>query len=187
MRISMRTEGGDTVLAGSGEGRSFLARMIEVTGKEPSEPEPLILDFAEIEIATSSYLREAVVRLRDMFRGKRSNFYPIVANATDAVTEELAMLLNDHSDALLACSVDDAGQLSAVEPIGKLEGVLRRTFDLVREHGEIGAVEARTMFPAETETVTAWNNRFSALADRGLVVEFNRGRLKRYKTILGGI
>lgn len=186
MIVAMKTEGCglDGVLAGSAEGRAFLAKMLQMTGRDPAEPEAVLLDFTDIEVATSSYLREAVVHLRDMLRSRRSNFYPVVANGGDAVMEELTMLLNDHGDAMLACVMDKKGKLQNVEPIGRLERVQQRTFDLVVDKGEIGAVEAQALFPAETVTVTAWNNRLAALAGRGLVVELSRGRLKRYRPVL---
>lgn len=186
MVVDMDSEGGGShgVLAGSAEGRAFLANMVQRTGKDPADPEPILLDFTKVEVATSSYLREAVVHLRDMLRSRRSNFYPIVANAGDGVMEELTMLLNDHGDAMLACVIDDKGQPQKVEPIGRLERVQQRTFELVVEKGEIGAVDAQKLFPDETATVTAWNNRLAALAERGLVVEMSRGRLKRYRPIL---
>lgn len=188
MLVDMDADGGGShgVLAGSTEGRAFLASMVQRTGKDPAEPQPILLDFSKIEVATSSYLREAVVHLRDMLRSRRSNYYPVVANATDAVMEELTMLLNDHGDAMLACVIDGAGRAQKVEPIGRLERVQQRTFELVVEKGEIGAVEAQALFPGETATVTAWNNRLAALAERGLVIEMSRGRLKRYRPILMG-
>jgi hypothetical protein len=179
----MRAEQGDGVLAGSVEGRAFLARMMQLVGRGPAEPEPLLLDFSGIAVATSSYLREAVVQTRDMLRGRRSNFYPIVGNANEGVLEELTMLLQDNGDALLACTTDRKGRLNNIQPIGRLEGVQQRTFDLVQERGEIGAVEAQKSFPDETATVTAWNNRFASLAERGLVVEVSRGRLKLYRAV----
>lgn len=186
MVVDMDAEGGacEGVLAGSAEGRSFLAQMVQRTGKDALEPEAVLLDFAKIDVATSSYLREAVVHLRDMLRSRRSNYYPVVANAGDAVMEELTMLLNDHGDAMLACVIDASGQARNVEPIGRLETIQQRTFELVNEKGEIGAVDAQKLFPKETTTVTAWNNRLTALAERGLVVELSRGRLKRYRPIL---
>lgn len=186
MIVDMDAEGGggQGLLAGSAEGRAFLAHMVQKTGKDPAAPEAILLDFSKIDVATSSYLREAVVHLRDMLRSRRSNFYPVVANAGDAVMEELSMLLNDHGDAMLACRIDQHGQAQKVEPIGRLERVQQRTFELVIEKGEIGAVEAQALFPSETVTITAWNNRLAALAERGLVVEMSRGRLKRYRPVL---
>jgi hypothetical protein len=186
MIVTMKTDGGasDGVLAGSAEGRAFLARMVQKTGRDPAEPEAILLDFTGIGVATSSCLREAVVQLRDMLRSRRSNFYPVIANAGDAVMEELTMLLRDHGDAMLACVIDEKGRPQNVEPIGRLERVQQRTFELVVEKGEIGAVEAQALFPGETATVPAWNNRLSALAERGLVVELSRGRLKRYRPVL---
>jgi hypothetical protein len=186
MIVDMEAEGGGThgVLAGSAEGRAFLAHMIQRTGRDPAEPEAILLDFAKIQVATSSYLREAVVQLRDLLRSRRSNYYPVVVNAGDAVMEELTMLLHDHGDAMLACVLDELGHPRRVVPIGRLEKVQQRTFELVVERGEIGAVDAQKLFPGETLTVTAWNNRLAALAERGLVVELSRGRLKRYRPVL---
>ena len=70
MIVTMKTEGGGShgVLAGSAEGRNFLANMVRKTGGYSIEPEAILLDFTGIEVATSSYLREGVVRLRDMLR-----------------------------------------------------------------------------------------------------------------------
>ena len=85
---------------------------------------------------------------------------------------------------MLACTIDADGNPQNVEPIGRLEKVQKRTFELVVEKGEIGAVEAQSLFPEETATITAWNNRLAALAERGLVVELSRGRLKFYRPVL---
>ena len=34
---------------------------------------------------------------------------------------------------------------------------------------------------------TAWNNRLSALASLGVVIEFSEGRAKRYRPLLAGV
>jgi hypothetical protein len=47
--------------------------------------------------------------------------------------------------------------------------------ELMREHRETKAVKQ-----------TAWNNRLSALANMGLVVELSEGRAKRYRSLLAG-
>ena len=58
MEISMRTVGNGSVLAGAVNGKAALRRLLEMASAEPEKPEPLFLDFAGIDVATASYLRE---------------------------------------------------------------------------------------------------------------------------------
>jgi len=61
MRIDMYEVGQRDVLAGALKGRSDLTRLLELAASEPAEPEPAFLDFAKIEVATTSYLRGVLV------------------------------------------------------------------------------------------------------------------------------
>jgi len=81
MRIHMMELVGGAVLAGAVSGRKALAKLIELTDQEPLVPEPVFLDFAGVDVATASFLRETVLAYRDTVRRRRSNFYPVIANA----------------------------------------------------------------------------------------------------------
>jgi len=63
--------------------------MLEHASGEPEKPEQLFLDFSGVQIATASFLRESVFAFRDAIRRRRSNFYPVIANAESAVEDEL--------------------------------------------------------------------------------------------------
>src|ERR1700730_11133033 len=142
MRIDMKRTGGSTVLAGASAGKRALAKLVASTVQEPFEPEPFFLDFLRIEVATASFLRESVLMLRNIVRGQRSNFYPVVANANADIRDELHELVNgQRSDVLIACNLSESGTVSDVVLIGDLEPVQRRTFDLVRKAGETDAGE----------------------------------------------
>jgi len=59
----------------------------------------------------------------------------------------------------------------------------------VQDHGETDAGELMRNHGAREKVkhASAWNNRLSALASLGLVVETRQGRLKRYRPLLKGV
>jgi hypothetical protein len=187
MKISMQDLKGanDRVLAGALAGRKAFSELVEQTSQEPDKPEPLFLDFGEIEVATASYLRESVLAFRDAIRRRRSKWYPVVANAKDGVTEELKVLVGTHGNALMLCDLDGTGTPHQPRLLGDLDPKQRVTFDLVLEHGETDAA-ALMKGHGEREKLTAqtaWNNRLAVLANLGLIVEISQGRAKRYRPL----
>lgn len=172
------------VLAGALRGRSVLAKLLELISREPGEPEPLFLDFAGIEVATASFLRESVLEFRDTVRRRRSNFYPLVANANEVVAEELAVLLAPHREVLMLCTLNDDGKPLDPHLVGDLEPKQRLTFDLVQRRGETDAGELMRIHRESADVrQTAWNNRLASLARLGLVLELRHGRAKRYRPL----
>ena len=190
MLVDMKRLCGSGVLAGASNGKKALAKMVALTVQEPFEPEPVFLDFSKVDVATASFLRETVLSLRNIVRGQRSNFYPVVANANSDIRDELNELVNgQRSDVLITCTRSESGTVSDVALIGELEPVQRKTFDLVRKIGETDAGELMRAHGASDRTTrtTAWNNRLTSLAFLGLVVEVSQGRTKRYKPLFGGV
>ncbi len=189
MRVSMREIGGTEILAGAVGGKSALAKLVATTNREPKQPEPYFLDFANIEVATVSFLRESVMAFRDHVRGRRSKYYPVIANANETVEDELNELVRARGDVLASCKLDQSGDVTELVHIGELEPKQQLTFDLVQNIGETDAGELmRSHGQNEGVThATAWNNRLAALVARGLLVEVSQGRTKRYRPLLGGI
>jgi len=187
MRIHMMELVGGAVLAGAVSGRKALAKLIELTDQEPLVPEPVFLDFAGVDVATASFLRETVLAYRDTVRRRRSNFYPVIANANALVEEELKVLVTSDGNVLMLCALDENNHPHEPRLLGKLDPKQRLTFDLVQRRHETDAAELMREY-GENEGVkqTAWNNRLSALANRGLVVELSEGRAKRYRPLLAG-
>ncbi len=184
MRISMRDLGGLAVLAGALNGRKMLAKLLAHIGQEPLTPEPVFLDFACVEVATASFLRESVLAFRNVVRGRRSNLYPVIANANNTVTDELAVLVAPHGDALMLCALENDGRVHDPRLAGDLDPKQRVTFDLVHQRGETDAGELmREHGESEGVKQTAWNNRLATLAGLGLVVELSQGRAKRYRPL----
>jgi hypothetical protein len=186
MRVDIRAIGQNNVLAGALSGKAALSRLVEATTEEPPKPEPVFLDFSNVEVATASYLRESVLAFRDLVRGRRSALYPVIANPNQAIRDELAELMRSRGDVLMTCTLDAQGVVSNTMLVGTLDPKQQITFNLVREHGETDASELMRAY-GESEGLkhtTAWNNRLAALAARGLLMELSQGRAKRYRSIV---
>jgi hypothetical protein len=169
-------------LAGSPNGMRAFSALREKTAQEPLVAEILFLDFKDVQIATASFLRESVINFRDAVRRQHSNFYPVVANANERVFEELKLLIEAKGGAIMTCFLDEEGKPVKAVLLGELDPKQRLTFDLVSKLGE---VEASSLSRQSSEEVkpTAWNNRLTALAGMGLIVEESQGRAKRYKRL----
>jgi hypothetical protein len=185
----MRDTGKGQVLAGALNGKETLGRLLQMVTVEPEMPEPLFLDFQGIEAATASYLRESIVALRKVIRGRDSHYYPVIANPNEAVSDELVELARARGDVFLTCALAGDGTVSQTTIVGDLEAKQLLTFDLVQQHGEIDAGELMREYGSREKVrhATAWNNRLSALASLGLVVEMRQGRLKRYRPLFQGM
>lgn len=177
--------GTNGVLAGASNGRRWLSDLMERTKNEPSEPEAMYLDFRGIEVATASFLREAVLELRDTLRRRRSKWYPVPANCGDTVSEELRMLVENSKTALTTCVLDSNNVPNEPRVLGVLEPKQELTFQLVQKYKEVEATTLAEKHSDEERLTapTAWNNRLASLVQLGLIVELP-GRPKRYRALL---
>jgi len=184
--ISIRTIAGTAILSGAQRGQTIFAKLINAATSEPSAPEPIFLDFSEIEVATASFLRESVLAFREFVRGRRSMLYPVIANANQAIREELLILIMPRGDAIMSCSLSGEGKVSDASLIGTLDPKQRLAFDLVNVRGETDAGELMRDFGEGLKSATGWNNRLASLAALGVVMEISEGRSKRYRPVLLG-
>ena len=117
-----------------------------------SEAAIVLLDFAGIELATSSFLSELLIPLRDHLRLRRPPGYVVAANANGKVREEMDELLSRIGDALLVCDSADT-KISNLALVGNLDPKLSETLELVRRKGETSAVELHSEFADFTPLV----------------------------------
>ena len=118
---------GQTVLAGAIPGRRVLSGLIAATPSSAA-PTPVFLDFTAIQIATASFLREAVIGFRDYARQSLRNVYPAVANLAPAVAEELDFFVRARGDAMWSCELDSGDTVISAQLIR--EPHLRPALDL---------------------------------------------------------
>jgi hypothetical protein len=185
--ILMLHPGDEPVLAGRLSGkRAFLAALEQLP--DMAEPTLVLLDFAGVDLATSSFLSEAVLPLRDHLRLRGQPGYVVAANLKDDVREEIEEMLRRSGDALLACTTTAGDQIGDVQLCGKLEDKLHETLSLVSRKGETTAARLHEeSHAADPVGATAWNNRLASLATKRLVVEILQGRTKKYRPVLGNV
>jgi hypothetical protein len=184
MKVPMLTGGEEPILAGRLIGKRVFLRALENL-PALTAPSIIALDFHGVDLATSSFLSEAILTLRDLLRTRRPPGYVVVVNLSEKVREELDELLNRSGDALLVGVLTGANKISGAEIAGKLDQKLEETFNLVRRKGETTAIELHSE-SGETDGIgpTAWNNRLAALASKSLLVEIPQGRTKKYRPVL---
>jgi hypothetical protein len=174
----------DPILAGRLSGKRALVAALEQF-PELTEPALVLLDFNGVDLATSSYLSEVLVPLRDHLRLRRQTGYAVAANLSEKVREEIEEMLRRSGDAFLTCATNVSGEISDVQLCGRLDDKLQETLRLVSRKRETTAAqlyeESRTI---DTVGATAWNNRLASLAAKSLVIEILQGRTKKYRPVL---
>src|ERR1039457_3566572 len=144
-RAKIYTLAGTAVLSGTPRGADMFAKLIKQANPQPAHPEPIFLDFLNVEVATASYLRESVLAFRDFVRGKRSMLYPVIANANEEIREELLMLATSSNDAIMSCLLSADGKVSDPALIGSLDPKQQLAFDLVNQRGETDARDRKSV------------------------------------------
>lgn len=175
--------GGRAVLSGAVSGRALLSALIAATPSSAA-PMPVFLDFTKIEVATTSFLREAVIGFRDYSRQSLKNVYPAAANLSPAVAEELEFFVRARGDVLWSCELGSSDNVTSARLIGELDAAQRSTFEAALELHTITAPELAARFADQQIGPTAWNNRLSALATKGLLVERKQGKTKTFSPLL---
>lgn len=185
MKIDMVQIANGPVLSGSVNGKAGFAALVKAIDPEPSIPTPLFMDFRNVDVATASYLRESVFALKTYMRANASRFYPVVANISDEMTDELLIVANAKNDAIMSCRIGVDDRVIDAHLIGSLDPKQKMTFDLVNRLYEVDANRLMEEFgeAEQTTSTTAWNNRLAGLAARGVIREFANGRSKFYRPI----
>ena len=184
-RIALSTfdSGRTGVFAGSVKGKQVFSALVTQTNT-PDTPTRLLLDFTNVDIATGSFLRESVCAFRTHARTQWPFLYPMVANASASIIEELGMCLEPRSDAMIAVTLSASGEISIPSIVGLLDGKQRETMFIVINQRE---VDAPTLALNSKDSATSWNNRLAALVLKGLIVEQSLGRSKRYFPVVEGL
>ena len=174
----------DKVLAGSQAGQEvFLALLKETIN--PSIPTVCYLDFKDVEIATGSFLRESVFAYRRHIRENWPMLYPVIANPSPSIIDELTMYLQLRGEAFVTCTLGDGQIVSNPKIIGVIDGKQQEALQEVLERIETDAPTLAKTTPEQKSTV--WNNRLSALVLRGLLMEVGTGKTKRYRAVIEGL
>ncbi|MDE0539370.1 MAG: hypothetical protein OXH94_11670 [Rhodospirillales bacterium] len=173
------------ILAGSMAGRKIFSAL--VTLEYPKEhSEVCFFDFSQTDLMTQSCFRDSLLAFRDYCRVSLQNVYPVIQNANDLTLEEVNDYLVSQRDAFPACDLDGEGRVTWSGVLGVLDEKQIIALDrIANKKGELTASQLRR--EADGVGTTAWNNRLSALAAKGILMESQKGRAKVYKTVLEGL
>jgi len=175
------------VLAGARSGAALFTKLAALLPPPRSSPEPLLLDFDGVELASASFLRESIFPFKAFTRTARSAWYPVIANSSPDTLDELEVVCSARADSILVCVLSSKMKLSKVSLIGRLDGKQQDAYNFVVSSGGATAktlMEA-TATPADASiSPTAWNNRLSALVEKGVVAEVSAGRQKFYTPLV---
>ena len=174
--------GGQTILSGVHAGRKLFAQLVAQAAPPPQD-EVAYLDCANIMVATGSFLRESILAFRDYARTTLPHLYPVVANPSEAMVEELDFLLKHRKDALWICHLDSAGQVEQASIIGELDVGHRTTLQMVTALRTASAPDLANQGDTSIGP-TAWNNRLAYLTARGLLIERRAGKSKTFTPVL---
>jgi hypothetical protein len=183
LKFDMAELGDDDALAGAPEGAEVFAKLVAAVADAWDE-RVVLLDFAHVAHATSSFLRESVLGFRTYCRAGRPNLYPVVANPNLKVLEEFETLLIPRGDAVVACETNAKGNVRTARVIGKLETKQRETLRAVLTMGKADAVTLSRKVDGGNTKATAWNNRLAALSAKGILRETQAGRAKVFQPVL---
>ena len=185
MRIAMISYAQTGVLAGSLDGQRAFVDLLQKT-EGLVEPSVCYLDFAGIDVATTSFLRDSVIAYRNHTCATRRSVHPVCANLGQRVREEFQLFLFERGDAFVSCVLDGKNRVRDAQVLGKVDGKLGIALAAVIELGEVDATGLRA-HSTENVARTAWNNRLSALVAKGILIETGSGRNKFYRPVLEGL
>jgi hypothetical protein len=186
---------GSSEAFGATTGQEHIAPLLAQLRAVPAG-EVILYDLSGVEHTTASYLRATVLRLLNASiraatetdgapdpagsTGELLNIFPVVANLSEDVAEELQTVLESQGCACLeATQWNDKGILQA-RIRGVLEGVLRDT--LVRVV-TARSTTATMLAEREPPNTTGWNNRLAELYRMRLINRAKEGRQWIYSSI----
>lgn len=184
LTIDIKGLAGRQVLGGSIPGRQLFGKLISHVASGQNSEASCFLDFAKIQLATGSHLRESILAFQRWGIDRKPPLFAIVANANSEILEELEFVLADCGGAIWVCTLE-RGRIGGCRAIGRFDQIQRQTFELVRERGEVDAPTlARETINGRKTNQTAWNNRLAALASRGLLTQRQQNKTKVYRLLL---
>lgn len=158
-------------------GRRIYPRLIASIDKQ-NEPTTVFLDFTGVS-ASGSFFSQAILPLR--IYARRMDGYVVVCNLDEESKDELGWLLDVTPDAIFICNLSE-GVVSNPRWIGNLEEKQLFTLRAVGEETETDATYLSKKY--KDVQATGWNNRLSALSQKGLLMEYRSGRSKTYRSVL---
>ena len=179
----------EEVYGGSANGAWLMAQLVERTSTT-SACNPVLLDFAGVEVVTTSFLRTSVMAFKSY--SQEQGLALVVGNLKPQVEEELDYLLRQVGEAIASCRLSPkSNRTSKVQMLGIVEAKEADALKAVASHDESVSAKSVAVYHGDDVTggkrFTRWNNSLAALVRKGLLLETTNGRTKLYRPILKGL
>jgi hypothetical protein len=175
---------GARFLQGRPLGRKHFARLCELLS-EVASGEVVLLDFADVEIVTGSWVNEALVPLLRWASDERNDLFPVLLNLDSKWVDELQMVAEWTHNCFLAGQ--GKGLPKSANLVGSLDAGQRATLDAVVSASEVTGAALERLRPDDSEKATAWNNRLKDLYEKRLIRREKRGREQIYSPVIAEI
>jgi hypothetical protein len=173
-----------TFLQGRPLGKRHYARLCELLSEMPAGAVAL-LDFAEVETVTGSWINAALVPLLRWASSDQNDLYPVLLNFEPEWFDELQLV----ADWTHNCFLVGQGKAlpKSARVIGPLDVAQRATLDAVVKASEVTGAALERLRPKDGVKATAWNNRLKDLYAKRLIRRAKRGREQLYSPIVAEV
>lgn len=182
--LAVRQVCGTSDLLGIAAGRAALPRLAETANKLPTCPWAL-LDFSGMEMVTASAAREAVLKLVEHLADRRT--LAVLVNMNQETCDEVEFAAQAGRQIIVVANEVTIEGPHRLRLLGPVDEKVRETLKMVLKLGETDAKGANDAYTGGSMGVTAWNNRFAALAQTRLLKERKVGKTKYYSLALKGL
>lgn len=172
---------GTATLQGRPLGRKHYPRLCELLADVPPG-DVALLDFADVEIVTGSWINEALVPLLRWAADERNDIFPVLLNFDPAWLDELQMVAEWTHNCFLVSRGKNLPKSASL--VGSLDVGQRATLAAVVKGAE---VTGAALSGQEGVRGTAWNNRLKDLYQKRLVRREKRGREQVYSPVVAEI
>jgi hypothetical protein len=146
-----------------------------------AQGEPIVLDFAGVEVLTGSWANSALVPLYKWASSDDNNVFPLIYGIEREWLDDLRLIAEWNHHCYLLVSQKKESPRSAML-LGTLEPGQRATLEAVQRFGEVTGVQLKQDIHDGVEA-TAWNNRLRDLFDKRLIRREKRGREQVYSSL----
>lgn len=141
------------------------------------------VDFHDVQIATVSWLREAVVELQRFAAVVRPDIDLVAVNLSALVREELAITLEATKRVMIASDRFARDVVHQATVLGRLDNALRETLNAIQHLPESDAPILTKVLPGGLQ-LSAANNRLALLETKGILRSEKRGRKRIYRAVM---
>ncbi len=145
----------------------------------------IIFSFLGINGVSPSYLKRFFAPVFGLGPDEleEAEIFPLVANLTQDVREDLSTFLNERGLTVREIELNANG-VQHIRFVGDLERVARQTLDALEQFEEASAIELHAAYGEHGIAQTAWNNRLSNLHRIRLATRRKQGRTLIYQSAL---